>query len=117
MTDHRPADPGSVRLRRWLHRNSKRVLVATVGFVVLLIGLAMVPLPGPALLVIPAGLAILATQFRWARRLLDAVRARTGQAVQRFRHHDRPAPVADENPQEDDARHESGIVGGHSDVA
>jgi uncharacterized protein (TIGR02611 family) len=51
---------------RWL----RRVIVGVIGFTVLLIGLAMVVLPGPALVVIPLGLAILATEFVWARRVL-----------------------------------------------
>lgn len=54
----------------------KRAVVAVIGFTVLLIGLAMVVLPGPAIVVIPLGLAILATEFVWARRLLDKARGR-----------------------------------------
>ena len=53
----------------------KRAVVAVIGFTVLLIGLAMVVLPGPAIVVIPLGLAILATEFVWARRLLERARA------------------------------------------
>jgi uncharacterized protein (TIGR02611 family) len=41
------------------------------GFVVVLVGLAMIPLPGPGLLVIAAGLAVLALEFAWAERLLE----------------------------------------------
>jgi uncharacterized protein (TIGR02611 family) len=41
------------------------------GFVVLLAGLAMIPLPGPGLLVTAVGLAILALEFAWAERLLE----------------------------------------------
>ena len=48
----------------------KRIVVAIVGFTVLLVGVAMVILPGPAFIVIPLGLAILATEFVWAQRLL-----------------------------------------------
>ncbi len=51
---------------RWL----RRVIVAVIGFTVLLIGVAMMVLPGPAVVVIPLGLAILATEFVWARRVL-----------------------------------------------
>ena len=51
---------------RWL----RRVIVAIMGFTVLLIGVAMIILPGPAVVVIPLGLAILATEFVWARRVL-----------------------------------------------
>lgn len=38
------------------------------------VGVVMVVLPGPAVVVIPAGLAILATEFPWAHRLLHRVR-------------------------------------------
>ncbi|MFS8084027.1 MAG: PGPGW domain-containing protein [Acidobacteriota bacterium] len=53
----------------------RRAVVAVIGFSVLLIGVAMVVLPGPAIVVIPLGLAILATEFVWARRLLDKARS------------------------------------------
>jgi hypothetical protein len=46
----------------------KRFFIAVLGGTVVLIGLAMIVLPGPAILVIPAGIAILATEFIWARR-------------------------------------------------
>jgi uncharacterized protein (TIGR02611 family) len=48
-----------------------RLIWATAGFLVLLVGLAMLVLPGPALLVIPIGLAILALEFSWAENLLE----------------------------------------------
>jgi Putative transmembrane protein (PGPGW) len=46
---------------------------------VLLAGVALIVLPGPAVLVIPLGLAILATEFTWARKLLDRTKARLTQ--------------------------------------
>ena len=55
-------------------KQAKRVIVAVVGGTVLLIGLALLVLPGPAFLVIPLGLGILATEFVWARRLLRRVK-------------------------------------------
>ena len=48
----------------------KRIAIAVAGFTVLLVGVAMIVLPGPAFIVIPAGLAILALEFTWAKRLL-----------------------------------------------
>jgi tellurite resistance protein TerC len=47
-----------------------------VGSTVLLLGVAMIVLPGPAFVLIPLGLAILATEFLWARRLLRHARDR-----------------------------------------
>lgn len=54
--------------RKW--RLAKRFVVAIVGGTVTLIGIALVVLPGPAIVVIPIGLSILATEFVWARRYL-----------------------------------------------
>ena len=63
-----------IEARREIHRQMHwlpRVMVATAGFFVLLAGLAMLFLPGPAILVIPIGLAILSLEFVWAERLLE----------------------------------------------
>ncbi|MBM3836519.1 MAG: hypothetical protein FJ398_00930 [Verrucomicrobia bacterium] len=53
----------------------RRILVVVLGGTVLLLGLALVVLPGPAFIVIPLGLAILAVEFAWARRWLRSARA------------------------------------------
>lgn len=50
--------------------------MAVIGMTILIIGIAMIVLPGPAIIVIPAALGILATEFAWARRLLHMVRER-----------------------------------------
>src|SRR5689334_16427707 len=55
-------------------KQMKRVLIGVLGGTVLLIGVAMVVLPGPAILVVPAGLTILAIEFAWAKRWLQASR-------------------------------------------
>ncbi len=55
-------------------RAAKRFFVAIIGFTLLIVGTAMIVLPGPALIVIPLGLAILATEFLWARRVLKKLK-------------------------------------------
>lgn len=55
---------------------AKRLIVIVIGFTILAAGVAMIVLPGPAIVVIPVGLAILATEFIWARKLLIAVKER-----------------------------------------
>jgi uncharacterized protein (TIGR02611 family) len=52
------------------------LIIIVAGFTVLIIGVAMIVLPGPAVVVIPLGLAILATEFIWARTLLTTVKER-----------------------------------------
>ena len=54
----------------------RRLIVAVIGFSVLAIGIAMIVLPGPAILVIPLGLSILATEFVWAKRFLEKMKDR-----------------------------------------
>jgi tellurite resistance protein TerC len=61
------------------YRWAKRIAVTVIGFSVLLVGLAMVVLPGPALVVIPTGLAILSLEYAWARAWLARVRAKGGE--------------------------------------
>lgn len=56
------------------YKNARRIVVFVTGVVVLVIGLLMILTPGPAVIVIPTGLAILATEFVWARRLLKRLK-------------------------------------------
>jgi len=61
----------------------KRAVILVIGSTVLAIGVALLVLPGPAFIVIPAGLAILAVEFAWARRWLRQMREmlqRTGES-------------------------------------
>lgn len=51
-------------------RHVKRFIILVVGVTVILIGILMLIGPGPGLVVIPIGLAVLATEFLWARRIL-----------------------------------------------
>jgi hypothetical protein len=48
----------------------RRLVVGLIGGTVLLIGVIMIVLPGPAVLILPVGLAVLATEFVWARRYM-----------------------------------------------
>ncbi|HXT12605.1 MAG TPA: PGPGW domain-containing protein [Candidatus Angelobacter sp.] len=55
-------------------KSIKRILIVTAGGLVLVAGIALLVLPGPAFIVIPLGLAILALEFPWARRWLGKIR-------------------------------------------
>jgi len=52
----------------------RKLIIAVIGGTVLLIGIALIVLPGPAFIVIPIGLAILATEFAWALHALKRAR-------------------------------------------
>ncbi len=54
-----------------LRKRSKKTLIGILGGLVVLIGVVMIPYPGPGWLVVFTGLAILATEFAFAARLLD----------------------------------------------
>lgn len=58
----------------WGLKKARQLIVAVVGCTVVLIGIIMIFTPGPALIVIPLGLGILATEFVWARNLLQKVK-------------------------------------------
>ncbi|MHB8056303.1 MAG: PGPGW domain-containing protein [Desulfuromonadaceae bacterium] len=55
---------------------AKRLIVTVIGFTILAAGIAMIVLPGPAIVVVPVGLAILSTEFIWARKLLVTLKER-----------------------------------------
>jgi tellurite resistance protein TerC len=66
------------------YKQAKRIAAIVIGSTLLLVGIAMLALPGPGLLVIVAALAILGTEFLWARRLLKKVKTKAGQLTQSF---------------------------------
>jgi uncharacterized protein (TIGR02611 family) len=66
-------------------RHARRLIVLVIGLTVLAIGIALIVLPGPAFIVIPIGLAILGTEFVWARRLLQHLKDAGSGLVSRAR--------------------------------
>ena len=69
----------------WIGRNGKRAGVTIAGFALIIAGVAMLVLPGPGLLAIIAGLALLATEYAWAERALAQARRRAKQAAAKAR--------------------------------
>ena len=64
-------------IRRAMHltyRTARRIAILAVGSTVVLVGVVMLVTPGPGLVVIPVGLAILSVEFAWARLWLRKVR-------------------------------------------
>lgn len=59
----------------------KRIIVTIIGGTVVIFGVILIVTPGPAVLVIPAGLAILGTEYAWARRWLRKARSMAAQAI------------------------------------
>jgi Putative transmembrane protein (PGPGW) len=64
-----------------IRRSGRRVGISIAGFALVAAGVAMIVLPGPGLLVIIAGLAVLAKEFVWAERLLHKAKARAAQGT------------------------------------
>ena len=62
-------------LHKRQHPVVRRVVVAIVGGVLLLVGIALLVLPGPGVVVILAGIAVLSLEFEWAERLVTRIRA------------------------------------------
>jgi hypothetical protein len=80
---------------RWVSRSGKRIAITVVGVVLVLVGLAGIVLPIlPGPLVIIAGLAVLGTEYAWARRALEEAKRRAARARDRVRRRqpgDRPS--------------------------
>ena len=62
------------RIAHLTYKSARRIVIGVVGATVLLIGVVMLVTPGPGLIVIPLGLAILSIEFAWARYWLRRVR-------------------------------------------
>ena len=82
----------AARRRAWQRRLNERLgldrmpvirklVYSVIGTTVLLIGVAMIVLPGPAFIVIPIGLAILASEYAWARRIIRRGRVFVGRRM------------------------------------
>lgn len=97
---------------RFIGRSSKRIAVTVVGAAVVAAGLAMFVLPGPGILVVAVGFAILGTEYAWAAAALErtkrgaekagrvargAVRSASGR-VRRRRPGDGPPPPTGNQP-------------------
>lgn len=68
----------------FIFRSSKRAAVFVVGVALFVLGVALIPLPGPfSIPLMIAGLAVLATEFVWAERMLDKVKEQAGKAKDR----------------------------------
>ncbi len=67
-------------MRRTLHLTYKlvrRIVIFIVGVTIVVIGVIMFVTPGPALVVIPIGLAVLGIEFAWARHWLKVMKEKT----------------------------------------
>lgn len=65
----------------------RRAAIVVVGFGLLLVGLALLVLPGPGIPVLVAGLGLLSLEFEWARRLRVYVLARAARVAPQRRAH------------------------------
>jgi uncharacterized protein (TIGR02611 family) len=63
------------------YKLARRLVIGVIGTTVILIGLAMIVLPGPAVVVIPLGLGILGVEFAWARRWLYTLKRKAQGAL------------------------------------
>lgn len=66
-------------MQSWFRRTGSEVL----GWVLVAAGIVLMPLPGPGLFVLVAGVALLAPHYAWARRMLDPLRERAVRGARR----------------------------------
>lgn len=67
-----------------------RIVVSVLGLAIIVVGIILLPLPGPGWLIIFAGLGVLATEFSWAARLLRYARDQVRRWTDWVQHRSRP---------------------------
>ena len=80
------------------YRVAKRIVIGVVGGTVLLVGVAMIVLPGPAFVVIPVGLGILSLEFAWARSWLHKIKAKAQSVARMSPRHGGAVPAGKREP-------------------
>ena len=69
-----------MEIARFIARSSKRIAVTIVGGVLIAAGLVMLVLPGPGILVVALGFAVLGTEYAWAAAALERTKRTAEQA-------------------------------------
>jgi uncharacterized protein (TIGR02611 family) len=100
-------------LREWIHARPHvhlvyKVLVGIVGGLIVIVGLALVPLPGPGWLVVFIGLTVLASEFHFFHRIITWLRAKLHRFWDWAKHHapsKRMRAAADRGKADVDAAH------------
>ncbi|MGO3146168.1 MAG: TIGR02611 family protein [Leucobacter sp.] len=90
---HRLARPVAQFMHRWRQAIRKRpwldivyrVIITTLGVLIAVIGLILVPLPGPGWLIVFIGLTVLGSEYHWARRVLGWLRRVLARFWERWR--------------------------------
>ncbi len=77
--DHPAVVPFKV-VALFIARNGRRIAITIVGILVVLVGVALLVLPGPGWLLIFVGLSILGTEYVWAQRLLQVAKEQANNA-------------------------------------
>ena len=81
----RDRPPGLASHLHVTYRVARRIVVAIVGATLLVVGVILIFTPGPAIVVLTLGLAVLSAEFAWARRWLHSLKSAAGNAVDRVR--------------------------------
>ena len=83
---------------QWTLKQARRLVIAVIGGTVLIAGIVMIVTPGPAVVVIPLGLGILATEFVWARHLLHRVKDHIAKTADRMKNGKKPPAATQDLP-------------------
>jgi tellurite resistance protein TerC len=79
-----PADQQKSAIKAII-RHTRRLIIGVIGGTVVILGVLLLVLPGPGLAVIALGVAILAVEFAWAKRVLDRGKVAIEGVKRRFR--------------------------------
>ncbi len=85
------------------YRTARKIVIAVIGTTIVLLGIAMLVLPGPGILTIILGLMLLGVEFAFARRWLERLKTTSKKAAETVRSRVRrretqPAPAGPDKP-------------------
>jgi hypothetical protein len=67
--------PHAIDVIKFIGRSSKRIAISVLGAALVLGGLAMLVLPGPGILVVALGFAVLGTEYAWAAAAFERTKS------------------------------------------
>ncbi|MEK7095730.1 MAG: PGPGW domain-containing protein [Patescibacteria group bacterium] len=74
------------------YKAARKLVVSTIGFSVLVLGIILIPLPGPGILVSILGLIILSWEYAWAERHLNRAKSVYRKSIDKARSAKKPPP-------------------------
>lgn len=72
-------------MKRRVASYARKIIITAIGVPIIIVGIILIPLPGPGLLIVFAGLFVLSLEFEWAERYRDQAQAKLKKIISQSR--------------------------------